>query len=308
MQEDEQAKLLTTETNTMEWLAFDIRHSSYDDGLNFSGLKPDHPDLFGDVRVRKAVALCLDRQKVADTVLFGFGRVPDSYLAFDNPLHNGVLQKYDFNPASGREILEQVGWIDHDKNPSTPRHALGVTRVPNGTPLMLNYLTSSATQRRQVVEILTESLAECGVGLNPIYVTASELYAQGPAGPLFGRNYELAQYAIGTDSLTPQCNWFTSDQIPAASNQWVGTNVSGYANDDFDVACKQAQQSLPGEEGYSGYQKSQAIFANDIPSIPLFARLKIAATRNDFCGFSLDPSSLYSLTDIESFDYGAGCQ
>lgn len=308
MQTDGQAQLITAQSSTMEWLAFDIRHSSYDDGLNFSGLQPDHPDLFGDVRVRKAIALCLDRQKVVDTVLYGYSRMPDSYLPYDHPLHNGVLQAYNFDPASGRDILQSVGWIDHDKNPSTPRHALGVVRVPNGTPLVLNYLTTSATQRRQVVDILSGSLAECGIGLNPVFVTASELYEQGPMGQLFGRTYELGQYAIGTESLEPQCNWFTSDQIPAETNQWVGTNVSGYANKDFDTACKSAQQSLPGEEGYSGYQKTQTLFANDIPSIPLYMRLKVAATRNDFCGFALEPSTLYSLADIENFDYGAGCQ
>ena len=181
MQTDDQAQLLTAETDTMEWLSFSILHASYDNGYNSTGTNPDRPDLFGDVRTRKAIAFCLDRQKVVDNVLFGLTRVPDSYLPIDNPLHNGNLQTYEFDPVSGREILEQVGWIDHDKDPSTPRRSLGVTKVPNGTPLVLNYYTTTATQRRQVVEIFTASLAECGVGLNPIYSTASDFYAQGPA-------------------------------------------------------------------------------------------------------------------------------
>jgi peptide/nickel transport system substrate-binding protein len=271
-------------------------------------LNPDRPDLFGDVRVRKAVAFCLDRQKVVDTVLFGLSRVPDSYLPFDHPLHNGNLQTYEYNPASGREILEQVGWIDHDNNPSTPRQSLGVTRVPNGTPLTLNYYTTSATQRRQVVEIFTQSLAECGIGLNPVYYTASDFYAQGPAGPLFGRRFDLAQYSISVNTFEPQCSWFTTDQTPKESNNWVGTNISGFSNPDFDSACEEALQVLPNEPGYTSHQQAQAFFAFELPSIPLYMRLKVAATRNDFCGFTLDPSSTYALAGIESFDYGTECK
>jgi len=307
MQADEQAQLLTARSDTMEWLSFSLLHASYDNGFSSTGLNPDRPDYFGDVRVRKAIAYCLDRQKIVDTVLFGLSRVPDSYLSPDHPLHNGNLQTYEYNPASGREILEQVGWIDHDKDPSTPRQALGVTRVPNGTPLVLDYYTTNATQRRQAVEIFTASLAECGIGLNPIYQTAAEFYAQGPTGPLFGRKFDLAEYAIGVNTFEPQCNWFTTNQIPNESNNWVGVNISGFSNPDFDAACEEAMQVLPDEPGYTSHQRAQEFFAFELPSIPLYMRLKVAAARNDFCGFSLDPSSLDGLTDIESFDHGTGC-
>ncbi|HSO13845.1 MAG TPA: ABC transporter substrate-binding protein [Anaerolineales bacterium] len=308
MQADEQARLLTAQTNTMEWLGFGILHASYDNGYNSTGSNPDRPDFFGDVRIRKAIAFCLDRQKVVDTVLFGLTHVPDSYLPFDHPLHNGNLQTYEFDPASGREILEQAGWIDHDNDPSTPRQSLGVSKVPNGIPLVLNYFTTSATQRRQVVEIFTASLAECGIGLNPVYYTASDFYAQGPVGPLFGRQFDLAQYAIGVDTLEPQCSWFTTNQIPKESNNWVGTNVSGFSDPDFDNACEGALQVLPNEPEYTSHQRAQEFFAFELPSIPLYMRLKVAATRNDFCGFTLDPFSAYALADIESFDYGSECQ
>jgi peptide/nickel transport system substrate-binding protein len=308
LQTDQQASLLTAQSDTLEWLAFGIRPASYDDGFNSTGLNPDRPDFFSDVRMRKAIAYCLDRQRVVDTVLFGLSRVPDSYLSPNHPLHNGSLQTYEYNPAAGREILQQMGWVDHDNDPATPRQALGVNRVPNGTPLILDYHTTSATQRRQVTEIFTQSLAECGIALRPIYHTASDLYAQGPKGPLFGRHFDLAQYAIGVNTLQPPCDWFTTRQIPNASNQWVGTNISGYSNTDFDKACEEATQSLPNEQGYTAHQRAQTFFAFDLPAIPLYMRLKIAAARPDLCGFQLDPSSLYPLADLESFDYGSACK
>lgn len=307
MQEEHQAKLVTAQTSTMEWLGIGITPASYDNGYNASA-KQDRPDIFADARTRQAIAVCLDRQKVVDTVLFGLSQVPDTYLPADHPLHNGNVQTYAFNPTSGNQILQQAGWVDHDHDPSTPRQSVGVTNVPNGTPLILNYVTSSATQRRQVVDIFTKSLAQCGIGLNPIYDTAVDLYAPGPTGPLFGRHFDLAEYSIGVNSLEPQCGWFTSSQIPTEANEWVGTNISGYKNPTFDSACGQALQSLPDEPDYALHQEAQAIFASTLPSIPLYLRLKVAATRPDFCGFTLDPSSSYSLAGIEKFDYGDSCK
>jgi peptide/nickel transport system substrate-binding protein len=301
---DNRVRLFTAQTMTMEWLGVGITPASYDKGFN---IKEDRPDFFGDKRTRQAIALCLDRQKVVDTVLFGLSQVPDSYLPADHPLHNANLQTYEYNPASGNQILEQVGWLDNDNDPSTPRRALGVTNVPTDTPLILNYFTSSATQRHQVAEIFTQSLAECGIGLNVVYSSASDFYAQGPTGPLFGRQFDLAEYAIGVNSLEPPCSWFTSSQIPSESNHWVGTNVSGYKSSDFDAACQKALQSVSTDPEYAFHQEAQALFTADIPSIPLYQRLKVAATRPDFCGFSLDPSSSSALADIETFDYGDSC-
>jgi peptide/nickel transport system substrate-binding protein len=306
MQADRQADLQVAQTMTMEWLGFGIVPASYDNGYSTSD-KQDRPDIFGDKRVRQAVALCLDRQKVVDTVLFGLSQVPDVYLPSDHPLHNGNIQTYEFNPKSGSEILEQVGWLDDDNDPTTPRRAANVTRVPVGTPLVLNYYTSSATQRHQVADIFIQSLAQCGITLNPIYETADEFYAQGPLGPLFGRQFDLAAYSMGANSLEPQCGWFTSAQIPSAGNQWVGTNVMGYKSRQFDEACAAAAQTLPGVAEYILHQEAQSIFATDLPAIPLYLRLKVAATRPDFCGFTLDPSESSALADIETFDYGESC-
>jgi len=229
------------------------------------------------------------------------------YLPSDHPLHNGNIQSYTFNPEAGNRILEQVGWLDADNDPTTPRRASNVTRVPVGMSLVLNYFASSATQRHQVVDIFTQSLSQCGIGLNPIYLTAADFYAQGPSGPLFGRQFDLAAYSIGVNSLEPQCDWFTTSQIPAKSNNWVGTNITGYKNSRFDEACLAAAQTLPDDSEYSLHQEAQSIFAADLPSIPLYLRLKVAAARPDFCGFTLDPSSSSALADLEIFDYGDDC-
>jgi peptide/nickel transport system substrate-binding protein len=296
------------ETPTMEWLSFGINPASYDDAYS-PDVQHDRPDFFGDPRLRQAIAYCLNRQKVVDTVLYGLVPVPDTYISAKDPLHATSLPTYPYNPVEGMRILDNLGWRDIDNNPATPRQAIGVDRVPYNTKLIINYETTSATQRRQVSEILSQSLTGCGIGVNVINANQADFYAEGPQGPLFGRQFDLAEYAMATTTVFPPCTSFTIPEIPNPSNQWVGTNVGGYKNSAFDAACTAANLALPDEAAYlTSYRETQTIFANDLPAIPLYNRIEIAAARYDFCGFALDPTTSSDLYAIEQFDYGAACQ
>jgi peptide/nickel transport system substrate-binding protein len=183
-----------------------------------------------------------------------------------------------------------------------------VANVAAGTPLKLNYYTTTATQRRQVVDILEKSLAQCGIGLNVEYFSQNDLYSPGPEGLLFGRHFDMIEYAMGVDSIQPPCGWFTTDEIPTAPNSWIGTNVTAYTNKDFDAACRTAQLSLPDDPSYvDSYRQTQVLFSTELPAIPLYYRLRIAAARPDLCHFDLDATA-NPLWNIEAFDMGESCR
>jgi peptide/nickel transport system substrate-binding protein len=307
MQDAGQIKAVFGMTTTMERLDFGVKPAVYDNIYNYAA-QADHPNLLADKRTRQAIAMCLDRKKVVDTVLYGLSVIPNTYVPPDHLLYNSQATAYPFDIGAGNTLLDQIGWKDLDNDPSTPRQAQNIDGIQTGTPLVLEYLTTTAVQRRQVSEILTQSLAQCGVGLQPKYVSAPELYAEGPSGQLFGRNFYLAEYAMGSTGQEPTCEWFSTSQIPTEDNHWLGVNVSGYSNPDYDAACQQARQSLSNEPSYQqGYQTTQAIFAEDLPSVPLYMRLKVAAARSDFCNFSLDPTTTSELWSLETLDYGDNC-
>ncbi len=306
LQRNAQVKLVTATNPLIERLDFGIKPASYDD--SYSPGTGDRPDILGDVRTRQGIAYCLDRQKVVDTVLDGISKVPDSFISPEHPLFNNSVAKYPFDINKGIALLDQVGWKDADNNPATPRVALNIKGLTNGTPLTLNYVTTSALQRRLVSEILAKSLAQCGVGVNLQYLSQDQLYAPGPDGPLFGRKFDLAEYAIGSAGTQPPCAWFMSDQVPANVNKWLGVNISGYSNPDYDAQCRKALSSLPGKQDYKdAYAAVQTIFANDLPSVPLYMRIKVAATRRDMCNFTLDAFAVNDLWNLEELDYGPSC-
>lgn len=300
-----QAKAYFGETPTVEWLSFGITPASYDNGYT-AGV--DRPNIFGDARTRQAIAYCLDRQKVVDTVLYGLVPVPDTYISAEHPLHTDSLTVYPYDPSTGKRLLDEIGWRDHDNSPITPRHAQGVDRVQTGTELTFTYITTSATQRRQVADILSQSLQGCGIGVNVVHIPQIEFYAEGPAGPLFGRAFDVAVYAMSTLTAQPPCARFTIAEIPSADNRWVGTNVGGYQNTAFDAACAAALQSTPDEATFvENFHITQTVFSQELPAIPLYNRVETAAARFDFCNFSLDPTAASDLFAIEMFDYGDSC-
>lgn len=295
---------------------FGIWLLSYDDGY-IAGV--DRPDFFSDVRMRQAIALCMDRQAIVDDVLQGLSSVMDSYLPPDHPLFNPDAVHYDFDVDAGSALLNEIGWVDHDGLPETPRLAYRVPRVIDSTPLVFIFSTTTALQRQQVAQILAESLAQCGIQAEPEYVPASELYAEGPEGALFGRRFDMAQLAWLT-GVKPICELWTTDQIPGNPNiedeegnavfpfGWGGINATGYSNPEYDSVCQAALGALPGQPDYTeNHFQAQEIFAVELPVVPLYLRLKLSVSRPDMCGFFPDSTAFSEMWNVEAFDYGEGC-
>lgn len=305
LERSNQVQLITSTTPVMERLDFGIRPATFDDGVSSN----DRPDFFGDVRARQGIAHCLDRARVVNTVLNGMSQVPDTFVSPSHTLFAADAAKYPFDIAKGIDLLKSAGWTDPDNAPSTPMLAGNVKGVPAGTPLVLRYWTTSALQRQQVSAILSESLAQCGVGIQLEYFTQDSFYAPGPDGPLFGRQFDLAEYAVAAVGGEPTCSWLMESQIPRSANRWLGLNVSGYVNPDFDLLCRKTLRTLPDmPEHASASTQSQTIFANDLPFIPLYMRIKVAAARRDLCNLRLDAFTMNDLWNLEDLDYKPFCE
>ena len=304
MQTAGEANAYFTTGMNIEWLGLGLVPASHDNGYD---IQKDRQDIFADQHTRQGIAYCLDRQSVVDNVLFGLTIVPTTYVPVEHPLYDPNIEPIPFDPQVGISLLKQAGWQDLDNDPSTPVQAINVENVAYNTQLELNYYTTTSAQRRQVVEILEKSLAQCGIGLNVQYFTQNDIYASGPNGLLFGRNFDMAEYALGIDSIEPACNWFTTPEIPTEANLWSGTNLSGYSNAEYDAACLTAEGTLPTEQEHiDAHRQTQNILAADLPSIPLYYRLRISATRPDICNYDLDATA-NPLWNIEAIDKGDAC-
>ena len=256
---------------------------------------------FQDVRLRQAVALCLDRQKVVDQALSGLSVVPDTYVPPQHPLFNKDVAKYPYDPAKGEALLDQIGWKDLDNNPSTPRTAQGVKGVADGIPLMINSTMVFTELRQNAVAIMSASLMECGIGPVATFADPS-MFVENADGLVFGRLFETVQFGW-VAGVEPACELYTTAEIPTIDNGYSFSNVTGFSNPDYDRACDLAHRSLPGTAAYVQNQYlAQQIFAENLPSIPLYLTVKTAIAVPHLSGLIMDPTAASDLWNLESLD------
>ena len=258
-------------------------------------------DFFGDVRVRQAIVHCIDRQAIVDEVTYGLSLVPDSYLPPDHPLYaGGQLAHWDYDPVTGRTLLEEVGWLDEDGD--GVREAQRIQGIRTGTPFEVTLLTSSDSPgSQQSARIVKAHLADCGIRVNLETIPAWEFFADGPEGPFFGRQFDMAETAWWFD-VDPPCGHYLSLEIPD-EGRWYGGNVTGYTSPDYDAVCQAALLALPGSPEYEEYHRqAQIIFSNELPAIPLFTWLRVAAARPGVLNFTLDSTAPSELWNLEMLD------
>ena len=261
------------------------------------------PDFFEDVRVRHAFALCIDRERIVrDALAFDGAAVAYSYVAPEHPLFAGdQLYRWDYDSSNGRSLLEEVGWMDEDGDGI--REAHGVPGIANGVPFSVTLLTTSDhPARERTARMLSEDLAACGIGLAVNSLPAEEFFADGPDGPVFGRQFDLALFSW-LNGLDAPCGLYLSAEIPEPENWWATSNNSGYASADYDTACQSALDALPGMEDYvRSHVEAQRVFSYDLPVLPLYFVPKLVVTRPEVSGVILDSSEYLDLWNIEAFD------
>ncbi|MFM7584178.1 MAG: ABC transporter substrate-binding protein, partial [Caldilinea sp.] len=127
-----------------------------------------HP-LLSDLRVRQALAYCIDRDALIASVYpyveDGAALRMDSFLPQTHWAYNGPysdLPQYD--PEAGKALLEEAGWAAGD----------GPVRAnADGELLVLKFATTSAQFRQTWSAVMIQNLADCGIQIIPTYAPAS---------------------------------------------------------------------------------------------------------------------------------------
>jgi peptide/nickel transport system substrate-binding protein len=296
--EAENSGLLTPyfQTGTVyEHIDFGIdSYGDYGDGVG-------RPDWFEDVRVRQAMTMCTDRQSMVDNILYGRSEVIHSYIPSVHPLYpTGELTEWPYDVDAANALLDEVGYVDTDGDGIREDSITGVPfAVTLGT-------TTGNEMRQQLTQIFKENLLECGVDVELYYLPAGEWFADGPDGVLFGRRFDLGEFAWLT-GVEPSCNLYNTVSITGPEEEgfggWGNANETAWSNEEFDAECARAQGSLPGTADYEeGHKAAQIIFSDQVPVIPLFLRLKVGAARTNVLNFGVDPtqnSEMYNIFEID---------
>jgi peptide/nickel transport system substrate-binding protein len=277
------------------------------DSWNGYGDGQGRPDWFEDTRVRQAIAMCIDRQKMMRDFLNGRSQVMHSFLPKAHPFYPEELSIWPHDVSEANRLLDAAGYRDANGD--------GYRQDPRTGDIFRFTITTTDLYQlnRQIVNRVSEELRQCGLVVDTEILPSENWYAGGESSKLFGRRYDLGHLALPIRQ-EPFCDLFTSweitgpaDAVHPGSRQpyagWDGLNSTGWWTRGYDEACKTAVQSWPDSSEYTAnHTQAQITFANNLPMIPLFPRLKFAAARPEIIGFQMDTTQESELWNLYSLD------
>jgi peptide/nickel transport system substrate-binding protein len=202
-----------------------------------AGLKKPHPALL-DPRVREAIAHAIDKQAIVSRVLAGLGKPADTLSTSPNPEWTPQVpaaQRYDFDLAKARRILDQAGYKDTNGD--------GIREMPGGgQPLKFRYASrTEGDTAAPTAELITGWLKQIGIA------TTVKNYDDSALTVLIGKgDYDMFVWGwtpfVDPD---PMLSYFTCGQV--ASDPKDPTNYYNDANwcdHTYDALYKQQKVEL----------------------------------------------------------------
>ncbi|HRE47008.1 MAG TPA: peptide ABC transporter substrate-binding protein [Aggregatilineales bacterium] len=223
-----------------------------------------HPAL-RDVKVRQALRLAMNREKIVTELLGGTTTVTDSLYA-GTPYENKNITTVGRNVEEAARLLDEAGWV---------LGADGV-REKDGVKLELRMNSTSAGWRQANIAVLQQDLAEIGVKTVLAGFPSTDYFGQfANGGTLATGQFDLGEYANNT-VLTNIVNVSVDEELTCAQritdDNPAGNNYSGYCNEEMDKLVEITKTSSDAKAAQEAADKIQEILANDVPVILLFPR------------------------------------
>lgn len=254
--------------------------------------------IFANPEIRQAISYCIDKQAIVDQATNGAGVVMNVYSPSDHPMYPGdeALNVIPFDPAKGLELLAKNGWSDTDAD--------GVLDDGKGTKLSFVHSTRTNALRQKVTQIVQAQLKDNCQIETTIELIGSEYFDDGPGGLVFGRQYDMGEFAWLT-GVEPPCNLYQGNQIPSETFGWGAQNNTGFQNAEFDNACVAASTTLDEAVKKEQHGLAMNLFSQGLPSIILFSRGKIVVTGPNIVGVIMDSTANTEMWNVENFDIAA---
>ncbi|MBV9359174.1 MAG: peptide ABC transporter substrate-binding protein [Chloroflexi bacterium] len=217
-----------------------------------------HP-ILGEVRVRQAIELAIDKQALvhgllADEISPTGSILPTGPYAVDLPS--------EFNPGKARQLLDQAGWV------------IGADGIRSKGDLRAHLTVFTAignTLNLQTAQLIERDLRAVGIETDSKEVPT---LAGGFAGqsPLSLGTFDLAVFSR-TITIDPQASLvsqFASDQVPNAQLQ-TGGNWGRVRDPIIDQALTAAGNTLDDTERQAAYVSLSEAVRGDEALIPLYS-------------------------------------
>lgn len=235
--------------------------------LTYLGMNTEK-EPFDDARVRRAVAMAIDKDIVNEGVTDGVALPAQGPLAPTVFGYSEELDALNYNLDDAKELLEEAGYAEGF----------------NATVLTNDRTTAD------IAEIIQEQLAEIGVDLD-VEMMETGAYLEKTA------NGEMDMFVGSWGTVTLDADYglypmFHSENIGEPGNR------SFYQNDELDQLLEQSREATNDDERLDLYEKSQQLIIDDAPIVPLYHSVLLAGLQDEVHGFYQYPSSFPFLRDV----------
>jgi peptide/nickel transport system substrate-binding protein len=245
----------------------EVRHSS--NILTYMLLNNEDP-ILKDVRVRRALALALDRPTIIEHKFAGRAVLATGLLPPDHWCYTAVPQ-VPYDPAAAMRLLDEAGYPDPDGAGPKPRFSLV-------------YKTSSDQFRVAIARVIASQLGKIGVQVDVRPFEFATFFADIKKG-----TYQIATMQT-SDITEPDLlyTYFHSSRIPSAADP-NANNRWRYRNALVDELTAKGRRVPAREERIALYAGVQRQLAADLPIIPLWHEDNVAIVNSDVTGFVVLP-------------------
>lgn len=203
----------------------------------FPQLLTPNPPVIGDSRFRRALLHAIDRDAVADSLMFGLSSVVHSYLAPSEPPEFQAaadrVVRYPYDARRTAEILDGMGLA---------RGADGMFAESGGRRPSVEIRTITSDVNQQAMLAVADYWQRVGVGAETFVIPRQQ--AQDPAYRAEFPGVELVRNSADRDGLKRHPSALT----PLAENGYRGTNRTRYINPEFDGMLSRYFTTIPMRE------------------------------------------------------------
>lgn len=211
---------------------------------------------FDDLRVRRALAMSLDREALVEAVLEGYGRpADDSIIAPEASLYTAP-PKAVYDPAAARQLLAEAGY-------------------PDGVEATL-YAAAVPPLRTTLAVAVKEFASQAGFRIEVRTVAMDEYLAN---------VFRKAGFYVGSWNMgVTQDFWYNTLLTSKGA-----LADSGWSDPRFDEVIAAARRTTDAAERTRLYAEAQALVVSNLPYIVPFFLDRLAARRDYVEGLALHP-------------------
>jgi peptide/nickel transport system substrate-binding protein len=228
-----------------------------------------------DVRVRRAIALAIDKDEIIEGVLLGLGRVANGPFKPGMWAHNERLRPYPHDPDQARRLLAEAGWTDTNGNGTLDK---------GGTEFVLTIATNQGNRTREQTGLVIQSrLKDVGIEVKLLTIE----WAAFLKDFLDKGNFEaiIMGWTIPMDPDLYDV-WNSAKTNPGE------LNFIRYANPEVDELIDQARFTVDQALRKKCYDRIQEILHEDAPYVFLYVPDSLVAVSKRFVGPESAPAGL----------------